>query len=67
MIAIGAEIRVAHSYGWPAQVATAVVLGFEPYRGQGGYRFMWNYGRPIQMWESSGGWLPASMIQEVLS
>jgi hypothetical protein len=62
-IAIGTRVIIDPRHGYPATCgATAIVTDFAPYRGQGGYYVQWDYGRNRDQWESSGGWMMASIV-----
>ena len=37
-----------------------------PAAGVGGAYIVWDYGRPLEQWESSGGWQPAHKIRRPL-
>lgn len=55
------RVRVIAGYGYPATVATAIVMQHAPYLGRAGYYINWDYGRPTETYESSGGWVMGSM------
>lgn len=62
-IAINTRVNVDPRHGYPATCgATAIVTAFAPYRGQGGYYVQWDYGPKRDQWESSGGWMMASIV-----